>query len=78
MSGNVGGRGSSHLLKANTAAINAAEKNRANDSLRLRDVIKDFVGKPIRALEKIMRVGVEPDHTEIEQLNNSERDTNGY
>jgi hypothetical protein len=78
MSGNVGGRGDYDAIKENTSAINTAESNRAKDSLKLRDTIKDFVGKPIRALEKIMRVGVEPDHTEIEQLNNSERDTNGY
>ena len=44
MSGNVGGRGDYDAIKENTAAINASEANRKQDSFKLRDVFtKAFI-----------------------------------
>jgi hypothetical protein len=38
MSGNVGGRGDYDAIKENTAAINTADKNRASDSLKIKEL----------------------------------------
>jgi hypothetical protein len=43
MSGNVGGGGSYDAIKENTQAIKDADKNRAIDSLQIRDFFKNIL-----------------------------------
>ena len=69
MSGNVGGRGSSHLLKAQTAAINAAESNRTKDSQSLRGLFtKALIQLKILNVHQAEMRGDEVTEKDVERL----------
>ena len=58
-------------------AVSDANLDRKHDALTEKDVLVAILNR-LTNIESILTVGVEPDHLEIEQLNNNKRDYNGY
>jgi hypothetical protein len=61
-------------------AVLASNLDRKHDALTEKDVLLAILNR-LTAMEKILMIGVEPDHVEMDNLTNNtndERDYNGY